>query len=956
MADLGIEPLLSNAMEKYAIDAITLYMTSPLWDDTLALLGMKGVRYPEAVHALSIAEKFERMPQSSRDVLDLFLPDATKDVLRRGISAGVRALIARDPERNRLFGDFIEREGIKSRVWFVFKRHQKVHVALSFNYRQSADWTIIEKNTLRSFVRLEVLPLVTSLEHPFSQLSLLSLPRLLNFLHRSWHAAAAHARLGAANGAFDDILHNALAAFGVSREDSIGTIHMLESDSRALVLKEAVGDFERQQTHSHSLDTGEGVIAWVAHRKQAILINDLRSSGFVTHRIHVDCLNGANSEFAVPIVDGEDLIGVLNLESRKRNAFSWDGVQFLSHAAAQAAVLYSLNQHVCESRRNQQLALEMLKICSDAPLLVRGSATQRPLNRIVGIAQQYLNVDMIDVWQCLDEKCQRFDCRGATYEIDTSLGKEPRRHGWTAFVLTHRQPIWIRTSKDTSGRPTALVFDDSLGQWCSPREQHQLPEQLNDRVSELGVLEEVGLPVLIGHRPLGVVWFKWKQSRSAPGVAPPLGEMRGFAGQVALVLHCLESEEKTQFDEAAILDRIIRICLDIVQEPNIADLEEHITQWVSDGMHAEICSLFLRDDDDPNWLCLRAASGYPKELIGVRTHLVGQGITGTIVKQGITARCNSPEDVRRFPGWRGILDRQRGGECRNLLGCPIILHGKEVVGTLKVENRRNVRGEASGFSAIDEEVLKAVCAVLAFRMQNDEMQRGNWQAARIGEFLHTFSSPLTTVRWMSEGALSLLSTMPDSEIVRTAMSHICENAKRFQLIVENAGFFTKRNPHAQREQTDVVELVLSLVREFQAYANRKDVDLRAFANHDALLVNIDPTLVRYLLENLIQNAIEYGGGRVAVACEADDVELRLLVEDSGPGVSSEELALLKIPYFRGNQSRILNVDGAGLGLSVCEKAATCLGGRLSFKPNSPTGLVAVVELPIGRAGALVSNI
>lgn len=391
------------------------------------------------------------------------------------------------------------------------------------------------------------------------------------------------------------------------------------------------------------------------------------------------------------------------------------------------------------------------------------------------------------------------------------------------------------------------------------------------------------------------------------------------------------------------LDRMVKVCVDIVTETNISTLMEHVTEWVGSGMQAEICSLFTRDEVEPEWLVLRAARGYPRYLCNTRTHRLGEGITGQIVEANCTIRLNSPGEVRAYPGHKGVLDKLRQGDCTSLLGCPIVMDNDYVIGTLKVENKQ----ARPGFSIYDEEVLKAVCAVLALRLKKDNIEQQNWRAANIGKFLHEISKPVTSVRWFCQGILKTLRTIDSQKSLADDIRRIYVDAERFRQIIDNADFFTDPRPLPHLRDVDLAKEVAKMLEPYKEYALKQSIEIVEHYPANGCSIQSDPDKVSYIVGNLVQNALKYGKSPVVVRLLLTENEYTFVIEDHGPGVSDEERGRLTEPYFQGEQNRNRKEGGLGLGLSVCEKAVSCLGGKIDFERNSPSGLVVRVTCPRG---------
>jgi signal transduction histidine kinase len=114
-------------------------------------------------------------------------------------------------------------------------------------------------------------------------------------------------------------------------------------------------------------------------------------------------------------------------------------------------------------------------------------------------------------------------------------------------------------------------------------------------------------------------------------------------------------------------------------------------------------------------------------------------------------------------------------------------------------------------------------------------------------------------------------------------------------------------------------------------------------------VQADPTRVRLLLRNLIDNALRHSAGAaqpplLELAREADG-QLRVSVRDHGPGVSEEQLARLAEPFYRADSARQRSTGGVGLGLYLCRLVAQAHGGTLSLR-NAQPGLEVSARWPI----------
>lgn len=111
-------------------------------------------------------------------------------------------------------------------------------------------------------------------------------------------------------------------------------------------------------------------------------------------------------------------------------------------------------------------------------------------------------------------------------------------------------------------------------------------------------------------------------------------------------------------------------------------------------------------------------------------------------------------------------------------------------------------------------------------------------------------------------------------------------------------------------------------------------------------VHAAPRALGRLLQNLVDNALRYGG-RAEISARRQGGEIDLEVADRGPGVPEADLERLFEPFVRGEASRGRDTGGTGLGLAIARNIAQSHGGRLWLEPRPGGGLVARLRLPAG---------
>ncbi len=117
---------------------------------------------------------------------------------------------------------------------------------------------------------------------------------------------------------------------------------------------------------------------------------------------------------------------------------------------------------------------------------------------------------------------------------------------------------------------------------------------------------------------------------------------------------------------------------------------------------------------------------------------------------------------------------------------------------------------------------------------------------------------------------------------------------------------------------------------------------------DSLVVDADWSLFSRVTDNLMENALHYthGGDRIRFAALQRNGEVEVAVEDSGPGIPSDQLQHVFDPFFRGDTGQ--PESGTGLGLAVARSIVEAHGWRISAGAVAGGGACFKIVIPNGQ--------
>lgn len=207
---------------------------------------------------------------------------------------------------------------------------------------------------------------------------------------------------------------------------------------------------------------------------------------------------------------------------------------------------------------------------------------------------------------------------------------------------------------------------------------------------------------------------------------------------------------------------------------------------------------------------------------------------------------------------------------------------------------------------------------------------------------HELRSPLTRARLNAE-------LLPDEGAASAPRAALLRDLQEMAGLISDlleSERLAGRHATLQREATDLPALARGVLDELGTrHPRAAEVTMHCEGELDA--VSIDPTRVRLLLRNLLDNALRHAGD----AAQAPELQLRqtgggrlyIAVRDHGPGVEDAQLQRLAEPFYRPDSARTRAAGGVGLGLTLCRLVAEAHGGELTLSPAHP-GLLAQASL------------
>jgi two-component system, OmpR family, sensor histidine kinase VicK len=219
------------------------------------------------------------------------------------------------------------------------------------------------------------------------------------------------------------------------------------------------------------------------------------------------------------------------------------------------------------------------------------------------------------------------------------------------------------------------------------------------------------------------------------------------------------------------------------------------------------------------------------------------------------------------------------------------------------------------------------------------------KTAFITDVSHELRTPLTVLRGNAEVRLA-----QGDDIHKETLEEIVEELKRMSRLVEDLLFlarFDSASLPLDFETVAVESLLTDLAGRAEILARERGARLETQLGGRGF-VEIDRRWIEQAVLILVDNAAKYGpdGGTVTLTSSARSGELRIGVEDHGPGIPEEELPRVFERFYRLDKARSRTLGGSGLGLPIAKTIVEAHGGHIEAVSRLGKGTKMSLCLPL----------
>jgi len=420
-----------------------------------------------------------------------------------------------------------------------------------------------------------------------------------------------------------------------------------------------------------------------------------------------------------------------------------------------------------------------------------------------------------------------------------------------------------------------------------------------------------------------------------------------IANVIALAIENARSHQRAEEQSRKITAVLASVAGEVVGAFDMRKLLNKIINTTMTTLNAEVCSIFLKKEDEPDTIICVAGSGFAEKIVGTAKYKGGIGLTGKVFEQGREYNIKT-RDERDNLVRQGILKGQYdnlqwvGGrdEFRNLLALPLKIKD-QILGVIKVENKI---GE-DPFADEDLTVFRTIANVIALTIENAKLHQqieANLKSIS-GKAAHRIGNLVINYDYLEmDFDVELSKSSSNKTALEQLVGKMVEATKNLKRMLSEFRSYG-RPLELKKELVDINELLQSE----KAGTQTTEVVVMLYLDNQLPPFELDKAKFGESIRELLRNAkraIEKSSkkiGKIDVTTRLSHENIEILIEDDGPGIADD------FPLFTAFRST--NPESTGLGLVTVREQMRAYGGDIEYVKQADKGACFKITLPLKKS-------
>lgn len=263
-----------------------------------------------------------------------------------------------------------------------------------------------------------------------------------------------------------------------------------------------------------------------------------------------------------------------------------------------------------------------------------------------------------------------------------------------------------------------------------------------------------------------------------------------------------------------------------------------------------------------------------------------------------------------------------------------------------INNDKFVDANVIRIAHSDEDMERQVIVILYDLTEFKQIER--MQGDFVGNVSHELKTPVTAISGFSETLLN--GAKDDPEQLDKFLKIINKESKRLNYLIQDILELSQIKETDEDNDEILLDEVLDNITENLApQIKEKNLTVNSFVKGPQPIVS-SKLLIEQIVDNLMINAVLYNkdGGTIDINLNHDEIKnvLYIDVEDTGIGISDDEIDRIFERFYRVDKSHSQDVEGTGLGLAIVNDAVNKLNGTIKVDSQLTVGTRFEIKIPL----------
>ena len=235
-------------------------------------------------------------------------------------------------------------------------------------------------------------------------------------------------------------------------------------------------------------------------------------------------------------------------------------------------------------------------------------------------------------------------------------------------------------------------------------------------------------------------------------------------------------------------------------------------------------------------------------------------------------------------------------------------------------------------------LIGAVIACLLFLLKviNNQKQLAELKNDLISNITHEFKTPIATIGVALEG-IENFNAENDPQKTKNYVRSSTVQLEKLNLMVEKlleTATLDDNELQLNKEEVDLTELLQHLINKHQSLASQKDFSFECFC--ESATIQADVFYLENALNNILDNAVKYGGNHIKVTLSAEKRDILIKIEDNGAKLTSAQAKQVFEKFYRVPKGNTHDIKGFGIGLYYTKKIIEKHSGNIDVSVSGGT--------------------